>query len=374
MWFNTKGNIRKNSDNGLCQPQELNALPHLYVGMDCALYHPESKKFKAFRYSDYTKFNGLAYRTVWTRGCPFNCSFCANDAFVALDKGYHAIRFPSVNYLIAEIENALRQYPFIATIAFYDDNFIAVPVEIINEFAREYSRKIGLPSAVFGLSPQFVTEDKIELLANAGMNRMRMGIQSGNPTSLELFNRKISPEKISSTVSVLAKAARKFKMIPPSYDIISDNPTEKPFDVLTNLEFIYALERPFSLTVFSLRVFPTTRLWEYFRKNPEIDIRNKDSSYLDTTINMANTLLYMLSVCKPPRILFNYFLKFINAKNDPNKLMVVFYYFSKLAYLSTRALWHIRKFDFTVIVGGWLYYIWKLKLIPTYRNRAKYPV
>jgi len=371
MWFRTNERIIRNRTGDLCDTGELNVLPHPFMGGDCKIYHHGSGKFRAFRYSDYTRFNGLAYRTVWTRGCPFDCSFCANDAFIELDKGYQRIRFPSVKYIISEIENALGYYPFISTVGFYDDNFIAVPIEIIREFAHEYTRKIGLPFAVFGLSPQFITEEKIEVLANAGMNRMRMGIQSGNSKSLELFNRKTSTEVIRSTVSVLAKAARKFKMIPPAYDIISDNPVESRQDVINTLEFIYTLERPFFLTVFSLRVFPKTRLWEYFKNNPEIDIRQKDSSYLDTEKNMANILLHILSICKPPEMFFKYLLGFVNEKKKQNIIMTAFYYLSKSMYLSNRALRHIQKFDFTAIVGDWLYLAWKMKLIPAHGNRAQ---
>ena len=50
-------------------------------------------------------------------------------------------------------------------------------------------------------------------------------------------------------------------MIPPAgSDIIVDNPIETREDVVTNLEFIYSLPRPFTLNIYSLRTIPNTHL------------------------------------------------------------------------------------------------------------------
>ena len=47
--------------------------------------------------------------------------------------------------------------------------------------------------------PNYVEEDKIALLVDAGMNRVRMGIQSGSEKILEFYKR---PTKLHAVVKI----------------------------------------------------------------------------------------------------------------------------------------------------------------------------
>ena len=49
-------------------------------------------------------------------------------------------------------------------------------------------KKINIPFAIYGVIPTYVREDKIALLLDAGLNRIRMGIQSGSENILEFYN------------------------------------------------------------------------------------------------------------------------------------------------------------------------------------------
>ena len=180
MWFRVKKKIIRNSIRALNTPKELSSFPHLFYDYDCQIYDIKVKRFRQFTKQDYLNYNGLSYRTLWTMGCPFSCIYCANYAFIGINKDYRKIRYPSVDYIIEEIKANLKIYPFISTVIFYDDNFITMPVEDIRIFAKEYKKRINLPFVVFGVHPNTVTEEKLELLAKAGMNRVRMGIQSGS--------------------------------------------------------------------------------------------------------------------------------------------------------------------------------------------------
>ena len=73
--------------------------------------------------------------------------------------------------------------------------------------------------------PNYVKRDKFELLTWAGMNRVRMGIQSGSKAILDFYKRPTPPEKILAAGSVASSFAPKYH-IPPAYDIIMDNPIE----------------------------------------------------------------------------------------------------------------------------------------------------
>ncbi|MFH1450803.1 MAG: radical SAM protein, partial [archaeon] len=272
MWFRTEKGIIKNKNQTLCTSQEFDSFPHMFYGLDCQIYDWKAKQFRQFTKNDYIEYNGLSYKTIWTIGCPFSCTYCANDAFLKLDRNYARIRYPSVDYILREIESAIRNYPFISTILFYDDNFTSLPLDILKLFSEQYKKRIGLPFMIAGLHPNLITEEKIALLAEAGMNRGRMGIQSGNKKTLGIFNRNCTLEKIKESAGILAAAARKYKMIPPAFDIISDNPWETREDIIQTLKFLYELKRPYTLTVLSLRLFPNTKLWDYCSSDPAIDI------------------------------------------------------------------------------------------------------
>ncbi|MDR3709841.1 MAG: radical SAM protein [Capsulimonadaceae bacterium] len=371
MWFKTPGGTIKNPSLTLNSNEELTAFPVPYAGLDCAIYDLRAKKFRPYTKFDYASYNGLTFRTVWSIGCPFSCTFCANDAFINLDKHYARLRYPTPEHLVQEIEAAISLYPHISNVAFYDDNFIALPKHIIQEFSNLYKTRINLPFVVFGIHPNTISQEKLDMLADAGVNRVRMGIQSGSARMLKFYNRGTLVDRIQSSASILAIAARKHKMIPPSYDIITDNPVEERDDIVETLQLLYDLERPYTITLFGLRVFPNTKLWQYFATHPAFgDPRNINTSYLDTRPTMGNVLLYLLGACKPPKRLFDWMLRRVKGYNEEQSIYPALHMIVKVAYLSKRALDHIKALDFTVIVGAWTYYVWKLGIIKRSRVRS----
>ena len=301
---------------------------------------------------EYMKYHGLTYRTIWSLGCPYMCSFCANDAFIAINKNYKKIYYPPVDFIINEVKEGIKRYPFVKTVSFYDDNFIHIPLNFIKEFAEKYKKEINLPFAVFGVYPDLVDREKLEVLCNIGLNRVRMGIQSGSQKTLKMYTRPTQLPVIKKAVQTLAELTKKYKMIPPAYDIISDNPLESREDCIETLNFIYIMARPFTLTIFSLRLFPKTKLWDIFKGHP---LREGDTSYLNTHKTIYNSLLYLLAVCRPPLFIFNFLIKFIDKKSS------ILYFSTRVLYFISRGLSHLKKFDFSNMTGTWVYYLWRIK-------------
>ena len=64
---------------------------------------------------------------------------------------------------------------------------MAIPYRQIEEFAELWKAELDLPFAVYGVIPNYVNRDKFELLTWAGMNRVRMGIQSGSRNTLDVL-------------------------------------------------------------------------------------------------------------------------------------------------------------------------------------------
>src|SRR5208337_3151221 len=67
----------------LLTSEELSSQPFAYNDFDCTIY---DNGFKQLTQWSYIKYSGLLYRTLWVRGCPYQCTYCANSAFIKLDK------------------------------------------------------------------------------------------------------------------------------------------------------------------------------------------------------------------------------------------------------------------------------------------------
>lgn len=361
MWFKTKKGIIKNQKLPLNSSELMDRFPHLYNQLECQLYNYHTHHFKTFDKFDYVQYNGLLYRTIWTLGCPFNCSYCANDSFVKMDAGYRRLRYASVEHIIEEIKTAKSIHPYISTVAFYDDNFITLPLPVIQKFCSLYKKYIHLPFVVFGIHPNTADKKKIDLLGRAGMNRMRMGIQSGSANVLKFFNRPTPVEKIRVSTGLLADAAKKFHMIAPSYDIISDIPNQTPADMKDTLELIYNIKKPFTLNVFSLRIFPKTQLYEYVQRHPALKKYFKNSSYLDTRRTFNNIVLYLLATFGMPKFAFDILVNIAIDKKNVTKEYPLLFKIVNFCYLSKRGIDHVLHFDFSTITGRWIYYLWAIR-------------
>jgi anaerobic magnesium-protoporphyrin IX monomethyl ester cyclase len=323
-------------------------LCHSEQGFDCQIYDFRRKRFRKMRHMDYAVFNGTLFRTLWTTGCPYSCAYCANDALIKLDKNYKTLQYNPVDWIIEEIELALFHYPFITTIAFDDDNFVSLPLGIIIQFGEMWEKRIRKPFVIYGMHPNTVTKTKVEYLIAVGMNRCRMGIQSGSAGTLKFYNRATTPARIEESANILIDASRKFNIVPPAFDIITDNPVEPGCNRIDTLELLYRLHRPYTLTIFSLRSFPGTKLHEKGLDLP-------DTHYLKTQPTMNNIMLYLLATCKPPRIIFDIMLEHLDEQWQLLFTLVKFTYHIK------RGRDHIRHGDFSRIGGRWGYWIWALR-------------
>jgi radical SAM superfamily enzyme YgiQ (UPF0313 family) len=310
---------------------------------------------------DRLKFNGLSFNTVWSIGCPFKCTYCGNTKFIENDVGYRKLRHPSARYAVAEIKSAIAAQPYLSTVCFHDDSFMAIPYDQLAEFSEIWREEVGIPFAVYGVIPNYVRQDKLQVLTWGGMNRIRMGVQSGSQRILDFYQRPTPVEDVLAASKVCAKFAPKYQ-IPPAYDIIVDNPIETRQDVIDTLEMIYAFGRPLTLNIFSLKVIPNTNL-ELTLREAGVDIEEISSSYINIPPRWANLVLYLLVVWKPPRWIFDRLLKRVRASTEEQKMYPVRATVMRLIYLSKRAIDHLRHLDFSTIPGYAGYIAWKIGLV-----------
>lgn len=362
FWFKRRdtGAITRNPFRPLETPEELETLPYPKYGGPEMLYRHDSGEFTQVTRSDYLANNGLAYPAIWSIGCPLHCTFCGNTVFIANDPAYKKIRHTSPDYVITEVERARKVHPHLQTVLFYDDSFLAIPIRELTDFATQWRERVGLPFCVYGVIPSYVQRDKLEVLTWAGLNRVRMGIQSGSDRILKFYRRPTPIPKIEHAAQVISEFAKYH--INPSYDIIVDNPVETRQDVIDTLELVYRLARPFTLNIFSLRVIPNTVL-EKQMSEAGIDIEEINQNYTSLRPTWANVMLYVLMLWRPPRNWFDRMLKRVRAYSEPQHDYNLLIALVRIPWLIQQGLRHMRFLEFSVITGAPGYILWRLGIV-----------
>jgi anaerobic magnesium-protoporphyrin IX monomethyl ester cyclase len=202
---------------------------------------------------------GPVYALMASRGCPYRCAYCVNNAMATLYPDWCTLRRRSPQQVIAEIQAARARFPAIAAVNVRDDVFLANPISYIAEFARLYSEQVGLPFRVY-TTAQSADRAKFEELMRAGLRLVIMGIQTGSERTQELYRRHVSNAQILRAAHLIHNYRAQVPR--PIYDLITDNPYESADDRCATLRLVHQLPRPFKLSIYSLTLFPGTGLYE----------------------------------------------------------------------------------------------------------------
>jgi radical SAM superfamily enzyme YgiQ (UPF0313 family) len=365
FWFRKDNNVIKNRNLPLMTPKNMNELP-IPMYQDGETVYRRGKGFEKISTSDFLDYCGLQYGTVWSIGCPLHCAYCSNTKFVEYDKAYRRIRHSSPRTIINEIKKAISKQPHLSTVAFHDDSFLSLPYAQLEEFAKLYKSEIKIPFVIYGVIPTYVREDKIALLLDAGMNRIRMGIQSGSENILEFYKRPTKLYRIKEATKIL----NKFKkyMIPPSYDIILENPIETPEDTRATVDMLYEMPRPFTLNIYALRIIPNTTMAKDIEdRGFKIPLINK-SYFIDYHRTLGNIVVFALTFWKMPRWLYKYLRNKIYPVHTKQQHYPILFALVRTLYYVKRAFDHLRFMDFSVLPGKPGYFLWKLGIIKFWKK------
>lgn len=362
FWFKsrTTGEVKRNGFMPLMNNAELDSLPFGKYGGDEWMYRT-GQGFTPVTVDDYLQNSGLGYNAIWTIGCPLHCTFCANTVFIQNDAQYKKIRHSSPAYMVAEVENVRKIHPHVTTVLFNDDSFMGMPNREILEFATLWREKLpGVQFVVYGVIPTLVHREKFEMLTWAGMQRVRMGIQSGSEKMLDFYKRPIPIPKVEQAAQVISEF-KKYQ-IPPSFDFIVDNPVETRQDVIDTLELVYRLARPFTMNVLSLRIIPNTVL-EKQMLAAGFDVDLIDANYLRLRPTWSNMMMFLLLWHKPSRRVFDWMLKRVRAYSEPQKNYPTLLTLARIPWLLLQGYRHLRWGEFSVITGKVGYYLWKTGIL-----------
>lgn len=194
------------------------------------------------------------YFTIASRGCPNACSYCCNSNLRRI-YGHWGVRRRGTEHLIDELERAVRERKAVEYVNFYDDCFLACSMKTLEEFCREYKKRIGKP-IIARSAPAFISEERMRLLKDAGLVWLNVGLQSGSArVCREVYHRVTTPDEFLRAAHILHS-----QQIAPFYDVIMDNPFESEEEMLQTVEVFMATPKPFYPSFLSLTFYHGTEL------------------------------------------------------------------------------------------------------------------
>lgn len=335
IWSKSEdGGIVQNGCSQICV--DLDSLPFPNNDAGTIFVRDNDDTFSNLTRSKYRKHMDYVYYTMMSQGCPNSCTYCSNNALKALSKQYAIIRKKSVDYVLREIKEAQKHYTFY-NVFFMDDSFIMMSDKSLDEFVERYPREIGLPMIIIGFIPSLTKAKHVDKLIEAGMIRGRIGVQTGSPKMLDIYNRKQTNEDIIRVSGLFA--AHKGKIVPTGCDIILDGYSETVEDTIETARLISKLKRPYLLNLCSLKSYPGTEIRQY------MDNYKPGVSYKRLDNKMINFVVGLMSIFNIPEFVMNYFLnkKKLMAIKVPSFFISFIYY----SILLRKTIYHFYYGDYS---------------------------
>jgi len=237
LWFKKNGKIIKNEIRLLLK--DLDELPF----PDKDLY-----------YSQTAPFMKEQYLIMATRGCPYQCTYCANHVKAKVYRGKGKfVRQRSVENVLKELNWAKKKYFQMKMVSLPDD-ILPVNKEWMREFIGRYKKEINLPFLCYA-HPRNIDLEMAALLKEGGCFWLNLGVQTASEKNRkELLNRVESNDEIKKAVKNCHQAGLKF-----SLDHIFGIPFEGKKEYVQGLKFYNELH-PSSMNVFWLAYFPKTEI------------------------------------------------------------------------------------------------------------------
>ena len=222
------------------------------------LIHYLEKELDSFPVPYRADFDHRAYQNVWsqqdgtkttsiltTLGCPFNCDFCSRPIFGNL------FRRRNLDLVFEEIEQ-IQQLGYNG-LWIADDNF-TLDNGYLKEFCeRMAGRKMSWSclSRVTGINAEIAT-----VMKEAGCRRVYLGLETGNPDTLKLMNKKATFEEGRDAVHIFHDSGIEVA----AFFIVG-----YPGETISSVEdtFRYALELPLEAISFNVPYpLPGSKLFE----------------------------------------------------------------------------------------------------------------
>ena len=198
--FITKKSIAKGRKPNTSFIYNLDELPFIdYNLIDTNLYK-HSMNNNTFKHENKVIEEPIYLPIHTTRGCPFNCVFCA-----AASVHGKRIRYMSDEYVIANIKNMIEKYG-LTHLSIEDDQFLLKNkrAKKILKSILDIKEKINICTLL--VTPSFIDDEIVALLKEAGVKEIALAMEHGSEYVLkEIIDKPFSINDIKNAVTTIKK-------------------------------------------------------------------------------------------------------------------------------------------------------------------------
>lgn len=229
---------------------------------------------KNLPYPDFTTFFGyediFVYPLLTSRGCPYNCSFCA-VRFVSTRKW----RSRRPEDCIKELIQAKKSLKNLDSVVIYDDNAMFRKTHIKKILNLYLDNKINLPLTVINTRADSLDDEIISLLKKTKCPSIGIGVESGHSGVFENINKGETLEDIITA----AKLIKKHK-IPLSLCFVIGLEGDSLEKIIYSIDFAKKLN-PDHIYWNMITPFKGTKIREWYDKNGKVFDLVNHSSWVD---------------------------------------------------------------------------------------------
>ena len=198
---------------------------------------------------------------AFSRGCPFDCAFCAN-ALLRKIKGEPYIRKRNPDLCIDELKYVISKFN-VKVVNFADDEF-TLNHRWLTEFLTKYKSEIldkHNIEYVIESRVDTITDKTARLLKETGCREIQFGVESCSPRVLEFINKGIDPRKIKKAFDL----CKKYSINTYVYMMIGI-PTETEENIMETMRFL-AIIKPRIIRPTFLCPVKGTKIYDYCVEN-----------------------------------------------------------------------------------------------------------